>query len=75
MVEAKSKTYFVKIDDVIQFDYYSKCKVVLFHCDWVNVNFGSLKRDKKGVTLINFSNKIHEGGTLKDDPYIFLSQG
>ena len=45
--------------------------MVLFRCDWVNVNSRGLKRDKRGFTLVNFSHKIHEGGALKDDPYIF----
>jgi len=33
-----------------------------------------LKKDKRGFTLLNLSYKIHEGGTLKDDPHIFSSQ-
>ena len=74
MVEAEGKTYFGKINDIIELDYYSERKVVLFRCDWVNVNSRGLKRDKRGFTLVNFSHKIHEGGALKDDPYIFSSQ-
>lgn len=74
MVEADGKTYFGKINDIIELDYYSEYKAVLFRCDWVNVNSRGLKKDKRGFTLLNFSHKIHEGDTLKDDPYIFASQ-
>ena len=74
MVEANSKTYYGKIVDIIELDYYSECKVVLFRCDWVNVNSRGLKKDKRGFTLLNFSHRIHEGGALKDDPYFFSSQ-
>jgi len=74
IVEADSKTYYGKIVDIIELDYYSECKVVLFRCDWVNVNSRGLKKDKRGFTPLNFSQRIHEGGALKDDPYIFSSQ-
>ena len=72
--EADDKSYFGKINDVIELDYHSEYKKVLFPCDWVNVNSRGLKKDKKGFTLLNFSHKIHEGAVLKDDPYIFASQ-
>ena len=73
-MKADSKTYYGQIVDIIELDYYSECKVVLFRCDWVNVNSRGLKKDKRGFTLLNFSHRIHEGGALKDDPYIFSSQ-
>ena len=38
MVEAEGKTYYGKIVDIIELDYYSEYKVVLFQCDWVNAN-------------------------------------
>lgn len=38
MVEAEGKTYYGKINEITELDYFSECKVVLFRCDWVNVN-------------------------------------
>lgn len=38
------------------------------------MNSRGLNKDKRGFTLLNFSHKIHEGGALKNDPYIFSSQ-
>ena len=55
MMEANSKIYYGKIIDIIKLDYYSECKVVLFRCDWVNVNSRGLKKDKRGFTPLNFS--------------------
>jgi len=62
MVEADSKIYYEKLVDIIELDYYSKCKVVLFRCDWLNVNSRGLEKDKIGFTLLNFLHKyIKEG--------------
>jgi len=43
MVEVEGKTYYRKIVDMIELDYYSECKVVLFRCEWINVNSWGLK--------------------------------
>ena len=75
MVEADGKPYYGKITDIIELDYFSKYKVVIFRCDWVDVNSSrGRKVDKRGFTLLNFSHKIHKGNSLKDDPYILSSQ-
>ena len=74
VVEAEGKSYYGKIIDIIELDYYLECKVVLVQCEWVNVNLRGVKKDKRGFTLLNFSHKIHEGGALKDNLFIFSSQ-
>jgi len=74
MVEAKGKTYYEKINDIIELDYYLECKIVLFQCGWINVNSRGLKKDRRELTLAKFSHKIHKGGALKDDLYILSSQ-
>jgi len=75
MVEAEGKPYYGKITDIIELDYFSECKVVLFRCDWVDVNSSrGRKEDKRGFTLLNFAHKIPRGNALKDDPYILSSQ-
>ncbi|KAL4388416.1 hypothetical protein GQ457_09G021810 [Hibiscus cannabinus] len=52
---------------------YSQFKVVLFKCDWVDINRGC-KKDKFGFTLVNFSHLAHRGNNLIDDPYVLASQ-
>jgi len=75
MVEAEGKPYYKKITDIIELDYFSECKVVLFQRDWVDVSSShSRKEDKRGFTLLNFAHKIHRGNALKDDQYILSSQ-
>ena len=74
MVEVEGKAYYGKINDIIELDYFSENKVVLFRCDWVNVNSKGLKKDKRGFILVNFAHRIHEGSFLRDDPFILSSQ-
>ena len=75
MVEVEGKPYYGKITDIIELDYFSECKVVLFRCDWVDVRSSrGRKEDKRGFTLLNFAHKIHTGNALKDDPYILASE-
>ena len=75
MVEADGKSYYGALKDIYELDYYEKFKVVLFRCDWIDINSPrGLKQDANGFTLVNFSRLIHTGVLLKDDPFIFSSQ-
>ncbi|XP_038972980.1 uncharacterized protein LOC120105012 [Phoenix dactylifera] len=75
MVEADGKNYYGALTDIYEQDYYGNFKVVLFRCDWVNINSPrGLRQDINGFTLVNFSRLIHTGVLLKDDPFVFSSQ-
>ena len=75
MVEADGKSYYGILKDILELDYYGNFKVVLFRCDWVDINTPrGLKKDSNGFILVNFSRLIHTGVLLKDDPFIFSSQ-
>ena len=75
MVEADEKTYYGVLTHIYELDYYENFKIVLFQCDWVDVNTPrGLKRDSNGFILVIFSRLIHTGVLLKDDPFIFSSQ-
>lgn len=75
MVEADGKTYYGNLTNIYELDYYGEFKVVLFRCDWVDINSPrGLKVDTNGFTLVNFSRLIHTGVLLKDDPFVFSSQ-
>ena len=38
MVEADGKSYYGALKDIYELDYYGKFKVVLFRCDWIDIN-------------------------------------
>ncbi|KAG8490796.1 hypothetical protein CXB51_014008 [Gossypium anomalum] len=67
--------YYGLLTDIIELDYYGRWKVVLFRCDWADVNTArGIKRDQFGFTMVNFSRLIHTGQQLMDEPYVFSSQ-
>ncbi|GMI95113.1 hypothetical protein HRI_003180600 [Hibiscus trionum] len=67
--------YYGILTDIIELDYYGKQKVVLFRCDWADVNTArGIRRDQFGFTMVNFSRLIHTGHQLIDEPYVFPSQ-
>jgi len=72
MVEVDGKTYYGRIIDVYVLDYYGHCEVVVFHCEWLDINsHEGLKQDANGFTCANFSKLIHAGQHLKNGPFIF----
>ncbi|KAD4888057.1 hypothetical protein E3N88_20130 [Mikania micrantha] len=64
--------YYGKLNDIIELNYSGQIRVVLFKCDWVDINRGC--KIDNGVTLVNFSYKAHTGVNLADDPYVMASQ-
>ncbi|KAK5811764.1 hypothetical protein PVK06_027132 [Gossypium arboreum] len=67
--------YYRLLTDIIELDYYGRWKVVLFRCDWADVNTTrGIKKDEFGFTMVNFSRLIHTGQQLMDEPYVFSSQ-
>ncbi|CAH9135796.1 unnamed protein product [Cuscuta epithymum] len=65
--------YYGSLNDIIELNYSGKLRVVLFKCDWVDVNRG-VKKDDMGATLVNFSYLTHTGENLLDDPFVLASQ-
>ncbi|KAK5824746.1 hypothetical protein PVK06_019530 [Gossypium arboreum] len=67
--------YYGLLINIIELDYYGKQKVVLFQCDWADVNTArGIKNDQFGFTMVNFSRLIHIGEQLIDERYVFSSQ-
>ncbi|KAG8480732.1 hypothetical protein CXB51_025390 [Gossypium anomalum] len=63
------------LTDIIKLDYYGRWKVILFQCDWADVNTArGIKKDHFGFTMVNFSRLIHTGQQLMDEPYVFSFQ-
>nr|GEW33570.1 hypothetical protein [Tanacetum cinerariifolium] len=76
IVEVKGGNYYGKLFSIIELEYFSGYKVVLFHCDWVDTQpLRGLKKDRYGCPLVNFSRPlILTGEKLQDDPFIISSQ-
>ncbi|KAK5825828.1 hypothetical protein PVK06_020696 [Gossypium arboreum] len=67
--------YYGLLTDIVELDYYGRWKVILFRCDWSDVNTArGIKKDQFGFTMVNFSRLIHTGQQLIDEPYVFSSQ-
>jgi len=68
-------TYYGRIIDIIELNYFGKFSVVLFKCECVDViSKRGIKKDKYGYTLVNFSHLIHTGEKIDHEPYIFPNQ-
>ena len=67
--------YYGRILDIIEIDYYGRFSVVLFKCEWVDVTRGKgVKKDKFGLSLVNFSHQIHRGDRIEHEPFVFANQ-
>nr|GEV52098.1 hypothetical protein [Tanacetum cinerariifolium] len=76
IVEVEGGNYYGKLFNIIELEYFSGYKVVLFHFDWVDTQPSrGLKKDRYGRPLVNFSRPlILTGEKLQDDPIIISSQ-
>lgn len=75
MVEVEGEIWYGRLVDIFEHNYYGAYKVVVFQCDWVDINSSrQIKRGAYGGTCVNFSKLIHTSQRLKDDPFIFSSQ-
>ncbi|KAK4713683.1 hypothetical protein R3W88_019590 [Solanum pinnatisectum] len=68
-------TYYGRLNDIVELNYYEKFKVILFKCDWVDVTQGrGVMKDDLGFTLVNFSHLIHSNDQVSIEPFIFAGQ-
>lgn len=61
-------TYYGVLKDVIELEYFTGKKIVLFECDWVSTGRAQ-KKDEHGFTLVNFSRTRQHS-----EPFILASQ-
>ena len=67
-------TYYGKVVDIIELNYYGKLRVVLFKCIWVDIALNKgIKIDQFGITSVNFSSLIHTGAHETDEPFILAT--
>lgn len=68
-------SYYGRISDIIELNYSGRGHIVLFKCDWINLSRGrGLKKDKYGVTLVNFNHLSNNTNNLTDEPFVLASQ-
>lgn len=68
-------TYYGRLNDIEEFNYYEEFKVVLFKYDWVDVTKGrGVKNDELDFTLVNFSHLADVGNRERHEPFIFAEQ-
>ncbi|KAH0632935.1 hypothetical protein KY284_035721 [Solanum tuberosum] len=61
---AADLTYYGRIVDIVELDYYGHFKVVLFKCDWYEV-----ENDTYGLTYVNFNKRCSQ-----EEPFVLGSQ-
>jgi hypothetical protein len=65
------ETYYGKLTRVFEVEYYDMTRYVLFKCDWADIiRDRGYKVDEYGITLVNFTNLIHTGERITDEPYV-----
>jgi hypothetical protein len=68
-------TYYGKLTQIIEVEYYDRTRYVLFKCDWADITRSrGYKVDEYGLTFVNFKNLIHTRERETDDPYVLTSQ-
>ncbi|BAU02026.1 hypothetical protein VIGAN_11143000 [Vigna angularis var. angularis] len=68
-------SYYGKLEDIIELNYYGRFKVVLFKCKWVDTTRErGYKKDQWNFNCVNFDRLIHIGNREEHEPYIEASQ-
>jgi hypothetical protein len=68
-------TYYRKLTDIIEVEYYDRTKYVMFKGDWADtMRDRGYKVDEYGMVLVNFNRLVHRGDRETDDSYVLTSQ-
>jgi len=68
-------SYYGRLTEIVELNYYEEFKVVLFKCDWVDVTKGrGVMEDNLGFTVVNFSCLDDSGDRDRHEPFIFAEQ-
>ncbi|QHO20324.1 uncharacterized protein DS421_11g336990 [Arachis hypogaea] len=74
IIVVSDNTYYGKVVDMIELDYFDKLRVVLFKCIWVDTTLNKgIKIDQFGIISVNFSNLIHTSDNETDEPFILAT--
>jgi hypothetical protein len=68
-------TYFGKLIEVIEVEYFDRTKCVLFKCKWADsTRDKGYKEETYGLIFVNFKNLDHMGEMIIDELYVLTSQ-
>ena len=69
------ETYYGKLTQIIEVEYYDRTKYVLYKYDWANnTRYRGYKVDEYGITLVNFKHLVHTEKQITDEPFMLTSQ-
>jgi hypothetical protein len=69
------KTYFKKLIEVIEIEYFDRTKYVLFKCKWAHSMRGKgNKEDDYDLIFVNFKNLVHKGEMIINESYVLMLQ-
>ncbi|PKA52046.1 hypothetical protein AXF42_Ash013983 [Apostasia shenzhenica] len=71
--ESGNQSYYRRITDIYDIDYYWTFRIVLFKCESANITTG-MKKNEFGFNIVNFSKLVHSGERLEYEPFVFSSQ-
>jgi hypothetical protein len=70
-----SETYYRKLTDIVEVEYYDRTQYVLFKCDWVDtMRDKGYKIDYYGLVFVNFNHLVHMEKLITNEPYVLTSQ-
>jgi len=68
-------TYYCKLTNIIDVQYYDGIRYVMFKCNWTDIKKDKgYKEDGYGITLVSFKRLIHTGEGINDEPFVLSSQ-
>jgi len=68
-------TYYGKLTDIIEVEYYDRTKYVMFKRDLADTTRDrGYKVDEYGMELVSFNRLVHRRDLATDDPYVLTSQ-
>lgn len=68
-------TYYGKLTNIIEVQYYDGTRYVMFKCDWADIKKDKgYKEDGYGIELVSFKRLIHTGERINDEPFVLSSQ-
>ena len=75
VVTKGGNTYYGVLTNIIELNYSSNIRHVLFKCKWVDdENRRGYKTDEFGFPMVNFTHSVHGGEEMVPEPYVLASQ-
>jgi hypothetical protein len=63
------ETYYEKLTNIVEVEYYDRTKYVLFRCDWADPTRDSgFRIDDYGLVFVNFNHLAHRGELITNEP-------